>query len=104
MSAGLALKCSCGVCSMNSVFAACPCDTATTVILSAVRRVAKIAQYVPEGALARTEGQVLVRKRMRVFLAPQAGRAAKRSAVLLHQCLQHSKFFGIVEYALCYCA
>jgi hypothetical protein len=31
-------------------------DAATVVIVSAVRRVAKIAQYVPEGALARTEG------------------------------------------------
>jgi hypothetical protein len=26
------------------------------VIVSAVRRVARLAQYVPEGALARTEG------------------------------------------------
>ena len=33
-----------------------PDDAAIVVILSAVRRDARLAQYVPEGALARTEG------------------------------------------------
>jgi hypothetical protein len=35
---------------------ACREDTASIAMNSAVRRIAKIAQYVPEGTLARTEG------------------------------------------------